>query len=737
MGKAMIALKSAPRRKLQVLAMEMKLCRGNAKSEVILSHAVQFLDDHPKDGEQQMLDVLNSIESTSPTAKAVGGKRAVKRDVEPEVEPEVCVKELKVTASKSASRETVQLTLADSKPKKRLKRKHAPSTTVSKKSTETDALPCESSSCDIELVTTRDAKKMKSKQMPSSLAVKKSKIKQISSPEAVKKSPRTTTSLAENDDSKKKLVTPLGTKKETAKSKKAPSRTVVKKAPQTTASSASSEANEVMPSDVKKNATKRKQTPSPTVAKKSKIEHTPSPTVVKKSPCTTSSAAKNASKETDEVTPVGAKRKNETIKRKQMPAPTVAKKSPTTTTALPAASTGSDTKLVTPRKKKKMEVQTPSPTVVKKSPSTTALHAASTSSETDAVTPALAKKKETLESKQTPSPTVVEKSRLTQILSPAAVKKSPSISASPAVSTSETNEVAPSNSKKKTTKRKQTPSPTLVKTLPSTTAIPAASTSSETNAVTPMDTKKNKTGKSMQRPSPPVSTKTSSSITSSAESSSLSERPLATSTNVLPAAINQRPTAAAKKVALVKPDALPSKNVVSARKKETEIKPRETVEALVQSTPDLTFIGDSRVRCSTTGHEMVADVDVINTYLQGKRYQKACNLKLSFAKYAPMFVDHPDELKTDMLWCNVTESAIARDEKRVNDHIGGSKYQSQLPIWKEQEAAKKKAEEAKEARLHAARTMAAKKRKLTGNAIGDNPARNKRRKRSTMMKSDK
>ncbi|CAI5741580.1 unnamed protein product [Hyaloperonospora brassicae] len=149
---------------------------------------------------------------------------------------------------------------------------------------------------------------------------------------------------------------------------------------------------------------------------------------------------------------------------------------------------------------------------------------------------------------------------------------------------------------------------------------------------------------------------------------------------------------------------------------------------------------------------MVADVNVITTYLHGKRYQKARRLKVSFAKYAPMFVDHPDEHKPGMLWCNVTDSAIARDEMRVKDHIGASKYQKQLPIWKEQEAAKAKkaeemamkakkkaAEEADETRRHAARTkkMAAKKRKRSGKRNGEEAVGHKRQKLSAVTESDK
>ncbi|KAG1710355.1 hypothetical protein DVH05_017359 [Phytophthora capsici] len=172
--------------------------------------------------------------------------------------------------------------------------------------------------------------------------------------------------------------------------------------------------------------------------------------------------------------------------------------------------------------------------------------------------------------------------------------------------------------------------------------------------------------------------------------------------------------------------------------KKAEIKARKAVEALVKSVKDLTFVGDSRVRCSTTGHEMLAEVDVINAYINGKRYQKARNLKLSFAKYAPMFVDHPDESKSDMLWCNVTESAIARDAESVKKHIAAPKYKKQLPLWKEEEAAKKKAEE-EEAQRRASRIEAAKKRRLEAAKEDGDDAKSERptKRKRTANKSDK
>jgi len=218
--------------------------------------------------------------------------------------------------------------------------------------------------------------------------------------------------------------------------------------------------------------------------------------------------------------------------------------------------------------------------------------------------------------------------------------------------------------------------------------------------------------------------------------------PAVTATKAVPTAAVKSPKAAVKTSApttkspssKTQPSASGKKNLPAASKKpspvgkKAEKKARKTLEELVKAVPDLTFSGDARVRCSTTGHEMKADVDVITTYIRGKRYQKARNLKLSFAKYAPMFVDHPDESKPDMLWCHVTESAIARDVKRVEAHIAAPKYRKDLPLWKEQEATKKKAEE-EEAQRRATRIAAAKTRRLEaeqGGAESERPTKRKR-----------
>ncbi|RQM09778.1 hypothetical protein DD237_004207 [Peronospora effusa] len=244
------------------------------------------------------------------------------------------------------------------------------------------------------------------------------------------------------------------------------------------------------------------------------------------------------------------------------------------------------------------------------------------------------------------------------------------------------------------------------------------SASAATNRVMPMDKDKSKSKHvpfdTATITSPPIAAPSAKSSKPNVTASSLPKKSSTTTVKTQPTSVEN------KKVDGRKKDTTATTKSASISKKVESKKARKAVEALVKSVADLTFVGESRVRCSTTGHEMLADVNIINMYLHGKRYQKARNLKLSFAKYAPMFVDHPDESKTDMLWCNVTESTIARDEKRVQDHMTAPKYQKQLSSWKKHEAAKKKKEEEENERREARIQMAKRKRLEAAKEKDDN-----------------
>ncbi|KAF1315745.1 Surfeit locus 2, partial [Globisporangium splendens] len=165
-----------------------------------------------------------------------------------------------------------------------------------------------------------------------------------------------------------------------------------------------------------------------------------------------------------------------------------------------------------------------------------------------------------------------------------------------------------------------------------------------------------------------------------------------------------------------------------------------TVDSLVSSIDDLVYSSDgSKVRCTTTGHEMKADKDVITAYISGKSYQRARAKKQSFASYAPMFTAHPDEKKAHLLWCHVTETEHPRDIVRIEAHIQAVRYQKELPGWQEVEAARVKAEAEAAARAAAkAKARAGKVKQLTAKTEDEAPQKkSKSRKRKHRGNNDK
>ncbi|KAF1315276.1 Surfeit locus 2, partial [Globisporangium splendens] len=165
-----------------------------------------------------------------------------------------------------------------------------------------------------------------------------------------------------------------------------------------------------------------------------------------------------------------------------------------------------------------------------------------------------------------------------------------------------------------------------------------------------------------------------------------------------------------------------------------------TVDSLVSSIDDLVYSSDgSKVRCTTTGHEMKADKDVITAYISGKSYQRARAKKQSFASYAPMFTAHPDEKKAHLLWCHVTETEHPRDIARIEAHIQAVRYQKELPRWQEAEAARVKAEAVAAARAAAKAKARAEKVKQLAAKTEDEapPKKSKSRKRKHRGNNDK
>lgn len=80
-----------------------------------------------------------------------------------------------------------------------------------------------------------------------------------------------------------------------------------------------------------------------------------------------------------------------------------------------------------------------------------------------------------------------------------------------------------------------------------------------------------------------------------------------------------------------------------------------------------------RVKCSQSGHEMPAVVEIIERYVASKKYKKITQwYTYDFSRYEPFIIQH--RRKPHSLYCNVTETVINRIPEEVERHVNGKKF---------------------------------------------------------------
>lgn len=81
-----------------------------------------------------------------------------------------------------------------------------------------------------------------------------------------------------------------------------------------------------------------------------------------------------------------------------------------------------------------------------------------------------------------------------------------------------------------------------------------------------------------------------------------------------------------------------------------------------------------RIRCDLTQHEMLPRKEAIETYLKGKKFQKAKEWYCyDYTQYEPYIVPH--RRKDKCLFCNVTDTVLNRIPAEVEKHVNGKKFQ--------------------------------------------------------------
>ncbi|ELU05047.1 hypothetical protein CAPTEDRAFT_127562, partial [Capitella teleta] len=92
-----------------------------------------------------------------------------------------------------------------------------------------------------------------------------------------------------------------------------------------------------------------------------------------------------------------------------------------------------------------------------------------------------------------------------------------------------------------------------------------------------------------------------------------------------------------------------------------------------------------QVKCSLTGHEMPCRVEVVQTYLKGKKYLKAsskeqCDLLETHKAY--LGPSHKNK-QEHQLFCKLTCRHINNEPHHIKRHVEGRRFKRALVRWEE------------------------------------------------------
>ena len=102
-----------------------------------------------------------------------------------------------------------------------------------------------------------------------------------------------------------------------------------------------------------------------------------------------------------------------------------------------------------------------------------------------------------------------------------------------------------------------------------------------------------------------------------------------------------------------------------------------SVVAFVDGRSDAELLPSGKVRCTSTGHEMPARLEVISQYWAGSKYANAkARATYDFGQYEPWIVPH--KKASHLLYCTLTRQPLTKLPKAIEGHVQGKRYQRLL-----------------------------------------------------------
>ena len=102
-----------------------------------------------------------------------------------------------------------------------------------------------------------------------------------------------------------------------------------------------------------------------------------------------------------------------------------------------------------------------------------------------------------------------------------------------------------------------------------------------------------------------------------------------------------------------------------------------SVAEFLEAHSDAEMLPSGKVRCTVSGHEMVARIEVLKQYWDGSKYRNAAaRASYDFAQHEPWIVPHKKD--PHLLYCTLTRQPLSKMPEPVKNHVNGKRYQQLL-----------------------------------------------------------